>query len=225
LTNSLPIEHILSPGHTIEIVFAHYIGITKSFPASIKAYENKNLLITTTDKETVNLLKPGAEITIQYKSEDGTEYLIGAYQVTDLHQQSLTLICAKPWKMPPSLLKRFLEPNVDTPWKINSASLRRYFRVKVNLPIYYNLHGVVYIGQVLDLSIGGLFAVIRPDSAFLLGSQFGFVLQFPDGKSLELQGKIVRSQTIENTRLGIGVEFANLNADHRDEIVQFLFTH
>jgi c-di-GMP-binding flagellar brake protein YcgR len=222
LENILSMEQIFRPGNTIQIIFSEYIGNVKSFTATVKNLLEEGLYISTEAEDTGNLFDAGAEITIQYESPEGTQYLFSTYKIAKVIKDASILICAKPWKTNSSLQYRYFGPQVETPWKVHSASLRRYFRMKMDLPFYYRIDEVIYIGRLIDLSVGGLFAVVNPDSRLLLDSQLSFKLQLPEIATLEIQGEIVRSQTIDRTKLGIAISFVNISEDHRNEITRYL---
>ena len=220
MANILTIEKIFCPGNTIQILFSQYIGSVKSFSATVTAFKEEGLCFATLDKDFINQLESGAEITIQYQSADGIKYLFNSFKVA--HVSGESSIFARPWKINSSVQHRFCDPKVEMPWKVQSTSLRRYFRMKVDLLFYYSFDGIIYIGQVIDLSIGGLFAVVLPDPKFLLGSHLSFRLQLPNSELFELQGEIIRSQSLENTKLGVAINFMTLTSEIHDKIVKYL---
>ncbi len=224
MENILSVEKIFSPGNSIQIIFSEYIGNIKKFSATVTAFQDEGLYVATKEKELANLLEQGSEITIEYENEDGKKYFFGAYKIAHVSQEGPILILAKPWKANQKLLRRYFDNNVVLPWKVNVASLRRYFRVNVELP-FYLLDGNVHIGQIIDLSVGGLFVVLNPDAQFLLGSHLDFQLKLPDGKPLQLQGEIVRTEIVENNKLGVGINFLNLSEEAREEITQYLLNN
>jgi hypothetical protein len=225
LGNTLTIEQIFTPGNAVEIFFSQYIGNIKSISAEVKAFQKGNLYFTTGAEGTEDLLYAGAEVTLQYKSSENIKYLLGAYRITEVIREASILISAKPWESN-SLQYRYFAPQVETPWKVYATSLRRFFRVKVDLPFYYTLDEeltkIIQVGRIMDLSVGGLFAVVNPDPRLLLGSRFNFELHLPKVLPLELRGEVVRSQTIENTKLGIALDFLNISEDNRDQIARYL---
>jgi hypothetical protein len=224
LGNILSVEQIFTPGNAIKIIFSQYIGNVKSISAIVKAFQQDGLYITAEAEDTASLLDSGTEIVIQYQDPDGRKYLFSTYKIAQVSQGAPILICARPWEINSSLQYRYFGPKVETPWKVHTASLRCYFRRKVDLPLYYTLEGTdaIFIGRIMDLSVGGLFAVVQPDPRFLLGRKISFQLQLPKTAPFELQGEIVRSQTIENTKLGLAINFLDMPENNRDEIARYL---
>lgn len=218
MKNALSIEQIFKPGNAIQLIFSESLGQIQSFTATVKNFMEEGLLIVVEEEDINNLLDTGAEMIIQYESPEGTKYLFNTYKIAKIMKNASKLICARPWKMSSSLQYRYLGPQVDMPWKVRSTSLRRYFRIKIDLPFYYKLDDIIHVGRIMDLSLGGLFAVVQPDPRLILQHQLTFQLQLPKTAPFELQGEIVRSQTIENTKLGIAINFLDVPDEKRQAI-------
>ncbi|HBF39321.1 MAG TPA: hypothetical protein DDW50_18625 [Firmicutes bacterium] len=222
MENILSIEQIFKPGNSIQLIFTECKGQIQSFTATVKNFIEEGLYIITEEETIDNLLDTGVEMIIQYESPDGIKYLFNTYKIAKIMKNASTLICARPWKMSSSLQYRYLGPQVDTPWKVRSTSLRRYFRIKIDLPFYYILDDIIHVGRIMDLSLGGLFAVVLPDPRLILQHQLTFQLQLPKTEPFELLGEIVRSQTIENTKLGIAINFLDVPDEKRQAIAACL---
>jgi hypothetical protein len=222
LENILSIEQIFKPGNTIQLIFSEYLGQIRSFKAVVNSFLDEGLLISTEGEEIDKLLDITQEMIIQYESPEGTQYLFNTFKISKVKKDASTLICAKPWKMNSSMQYRYLGPQVDMPWKIHSTSLRRYFRIKTDLPFYYMLDGIVHVGRVMDLSLSGLFAIVHPDPRFILQSRLTFQIHFPKMKPIELEGEVVRTQTIENTKMGIALNFLEVPEEKRQALTQIL---
>ena len=211
----LTIEQIFKPGNTIQLSFSEYLGQIRSFSGVVNNFSEDGLLISTGVKDLGELPVESQEIIIQYENPEGTQYLFNTYRITKIKKDVSTLICAKPWKMNSSMQYRYLGPQVEAPWKIHSTSLRRYFRMKTDFPFFYMLDEIIHVGRVMDLSLSGLFAVVYPDPRLILQSILIFQIQLPQMTPIELKGEIVRSQTIENTKMGIALNFIDVPMDKR----------
>ncbi len=218
MENILSIERIFKPGNTIQLIFSEYLGQIQSFTAVVNNFSEDGLLISTGVKDINELPDESQEIIIQYESPEGTKYLFNTYRITKIKKDVSTLICAKPWKMNSSMQYRYLGPQVEAPWKIHSTSLRRYFRMKTDFPFFYTLDEIIHVGRVIDLSLSGLFAVVYPDPRLILQSILTFQIQLPQMSLIELNGEIVRSQTIENTKMGIALNFIDVPVEKRQII-------
>ncbi len=218
MENILSIEQIFKPGNTIQLIFSEYLGQIQSFTAVVNNFSEDGLLISTGVKDIDELPDESQEIIIQYESPEGTKYLFNTYRITKIKKDVSTLICAKPWKMNSSMQYRYLGPQVEVPWKIHSTSLRRYFRMKTDFSFFYTLDEIIHVGRVIDLSLSGLFAVVYPDPRLILQSILTFQIQLPQMTLIELNGEIVRSQTIENTKMGIALNFIDVPVEKRQII-------
>ncbi len=218
MENILTVEQIFKPGNTIQLIFSEYLGQIQSFTAVVNNFSEDGLLISAGVKDIDKLPDEGQDIIIQYESPEGTQYLFNTYRITKIKQDVLTLISAKPWKMNSSMQYRYLGPQVEAPWKIHSTSLRRYFRMKTDFPFFYMMDEIIHVGRVKDLSLSGLFAVVYPDPRLILQSRLTFQIQLPQMTPIELKGEIVRSQTIENTKMGIALNFIDVSVEKRQII-------
>lgn len=219
----LTAEQIFKPGNTVQIIYSEYIGEIQFISATIKDFQQDGIYISASKEEALNRLEAGTEIMIQYEHPDGTKYLVDTYSIARVSRDTSIIICAKPWKTNSSLSQyRYFGPKMEMPWKVHFTSLRRYFRMKVDLPIYYVLDEVIHIGKIVDLSIGGMFVIVHPNPRFILGIKIDFQLQLPKETPFELEGEIIRSQSIEGNKFGLAVTFLNLPPDNRERIILFL---
>ena len=108
------------------------------------------------------------------------------------------------------------------PYKVDYTSLRRSSRIIVNLPFYYLLDNEVHMGELVDLSACGLFALVAPDARLLEGMPIAFQLMLPTTAiPILLKGEIVRNE-IGDDKLGIRVNFTNITEATRNEFLKYI---
>jgi c-di-GMP-binding flagellar brake protein YcgR len=200
------LEQLLRPGREIQIEFNGSNGDKITYKTRvIRCIQNEYLaLLMFSNEITLNELKEGASVTLTCRGESKNVFCF----VTEFVE-------LKPSELPILIVVR--------PQKIDNASRRNFFRCEVRLQFSYFLRNKEYKGEVVNLSAGGVFAVIDVDPSIIVGSRLACKLNLPKTKdSIMFVGRVVGIRKIDNAQ-GIALSFQNLTKEQQTQIVKYLF--
>ncbi len=200
------LEQLLRPGREIQIEFEGVNGEKiNSKTKIIRCAQREYLALLVASKTNyLNHLTAGDSITLTCRSESKNVFCF-VTEFVELKSGELPIII------------------VNRPTKIDNASRRNFFRCDVRLPFTYFLRNKERKGEVINLSAGGVFAVIDVDSSIIVGSRLACKLFLPKTKEpIMFVGRVVGIRKIDDNQ-GIALSFQNLTKDQQTLIVKYLF--
>ncbi len=104
---------------------------------------------------------------------------------------------------------------------------RRYFRIKPQMNVGITLDGASWQpGQVLDLSEGGLLAMVSDCPPLEVGDSITLRLRVSEASSIRPEGVVKRLHGAPGSRFThVATEFTDLSEQERRLLVQFIFQH
>jgi len=98
---------------------------------------------------------------------------------------------------------------------------RRALRVACTLPLYMNFHDRIVRAPAIDISVGGLAAVVAAPPH--LTDTVNFRLALPAGEPLHARGRMVYVQQRRKDDIRVGCEFLDLEESEAERLEQFVF--
>lgn len=203
------VEDIFKLGNTINIRFSDQIGQFKECQVLIKniikGMKEDKLYLEFSEKDLVELINKGSELTVWYLTEEEEKRQFATYIIEQKLRDDQSLVLAKPVA-------------------IDYTSFRRYHRVDVDLPFRYFVGEKVYHGKVVNLSACGLFAIIEPQIIIKEGSILQFEFDLPqNSRPTHLSGRVIRDELIGNPiKQGIAIDFERIDKYDQAELMVFV---
>jgi c-di-GMP-binding flagellar brake protein YcgR len=200
------LEQILRPGKEVQVEFTGLDGEKIVYKTRvIRSMQVEYLaLLMSSNEETLFQLSAGTNVNLTCRGE--------AKNVFNFITEFVEL---KPGELPIIIVIR--------PTKIESASRRNFFRCEVKLQFSYYMKNKDYRGEVINLSAGGLFAVVEVDSSIIVGTRLACKLFLPKTKApIMFVGRVVDIRKFESAA-GLALSFQNLTKDQQTQVVKYLF--
>ncbi len=200
------LEQLLRPGKEIQLEFNGNNNNKITYKTRVIRCAQKEFLalLMYSNETTLNDLKEGTTVNLICRGESKNVFCFGT-----------EFIELKPGELPILIVTR--------PQKIENASRRNFFRCEVRLPFTYFQRNKEYKGDAINLSAGGLFAVIDVEPSIKTGSRLACKLFLPKTKDpIMFVGNVVGIRHINNID-GIALSFQNLGKDQQTQIVKYLF--
>jgi len=200
------LEQLLRPGK--EILF-EFTGIND------EKFSYQTRVIRCVRPEYLDLLMPSNDETLYQLKAGTTVNLSCRGESKDVFNFVTEFVELKPGELPILVVIR--------PTKIENSSRRNFFRCEVKLQFSYFLRNKESKGEVVNLSAGGIFAVINVDSSIIVGTRLACKLYLPKTKDpIMFVGRVVDIRKFESAP-GLALSFQNLNKDQQTQIVKYLF--
>jgi c-di-GMP-binding flagellar brake protein YcgR len=200
------LEQLLRPGKEVQLEFTGMGGEKIVYQTRIiRSMQVEHLaLLMSASEETLYQLSAGTMVTLTCRSESKNVFTFTSEFVE-----------IKPGELPILIVIR--------PTKIENATRRNFFRCDVKLQFSYYLKNRDFRGEVINLSAGGIFAVIEADSSIIVGTRLACKLFLPKTKlPIMFVGRVVDIRKHESAT-GLALSFQNLTKDQQSQIVKYLF--
>lgn len=200
------LEQLLRPGKEVQFEFTGMNG---------EAIVYKTRVIRTMQTEYLALLMASNEETLFQLSAGTTVTLTCQGESKNVFNFTTEFVEIKPGELPILIVIR--------PAKIENASRRNFFRCDVKLQFSYYMKNKDFRGEVINLSAGGLFAVIEVDPSIIVGTRLACKLFLPKTKApIMFVGRVVDIRKHESSA-GLALSFQNLTKDQQTQVVKYLF--
>lgn len=200
------LEQLLRPGKEIQFEFMGMNGEPIVYKTRvIRTMQVEYLaLLMASNEETLLQLSAGASVTLTCWGESKSVFNF-----------TTEFVETKPGELPILVVIR--------PTKIENASRRNFFRCDVKLQFSYYMKNKDFRGEVINLSAGGLFAVVEVDSSIIVGTRLACKLFLPKTKApIIFVGRVVDIRKHESAA-GLALSFQNLTKDQQTQVVKYLF--
>ncbi len=205
MENEVLFRELLQPGKSIQFEVDDGNGGKIAYRSTIYSYEENLLsLLKPKDDFVLNNIQPGTKIFIILRNnQEQNDYVFSAEFIKA--ESGVPLL--------------FIKKPADLELKIG----RHFFRCEVNLPLSGFLSQEKFRGEVKNLSMNGLYALVNPNLHIEPGQHITCQMNFPTAKEAVLfVAKVVRVIKKEGSQ-GIGLSFQHLSKNIQDQITKYLF--
>ncbi len=200
------LDRLLQPGKSIRLKFTG-----NGFKGSVHTYIIRNVnesqltLLFKDNEISIEHLRPGTKLKLMSRDEeDGHEYRLLS-----------ELIEVKPGDLPRAIVKR--------PTEVDHSTRRNSLRLDVNLPFSYYDDFKEIGGEVRNLSINGLLALVKSSPSLRLDYTLTAKLILPDSnKPLILIGRIIRVEKEDDNHSWVALDFQSASEEVKNKISYYL---
>lgn len=199
------LDRLLQPGNSIQLKF-----LGNGLKGSVHTYiirsvnEDQLTLLLKENDATIHHLLPGTKLKMISRDEDGHDYRL----LTEL-------IEVKPGELPCAIVLR--------PTEVDHSTRRNSLRLNVNLPFSYYDDFKEKKGEVRNLSINGLLALVKSTPSLRLNySLTGKIILPGSKKPLIIIGKITRVQKEDAHHSWVALDFQTTTEEIKNKISHYL---
>jgi c-di-GMP-binding flagellar brake protein YcgR len=205
MENDAFVTDLLQPGKNVQLEFIDDNGKKIIYRTSVWSFDEEQLSVFAPKNDHIlKNVKPGAKVTLICKNEGQShDYVLTSELIKADTEQPLLII------------------NKPADWEFTVG--RHFFRCEVNLPFHFFTKKGKCQGEITNLSVNGLHAIISPHLDLEPGSTVTCQIVLPNtSMPLLFVAKVTRITKKENFQ-GIGLSFQQLDKNIQDKITQFLF--
>ncbi len=202
------VDWLFRPGNGLLLEYVDEHGFFKSYGTRVEKLEGKEImLLMPVEKGKPARIPGGTEMTLLRQEEREQQAFIAYVKVLDIGFEGVpVIICTKPGEIIPT-------------------SRRRFFRCEVDLPFSYQGKDIEGRGRVINLSLSGLYGLVKPGKKIKVGMPLTVKISMPGVPvPFSLQGQVVRLRELKKAKkLGIAIDFRNISTVIQDEINRYIF--
>lgn len=203
------LDRLLQPGKNIRLKFAG-----NGFKGSVHTY-----IIRSINEDQLTLLFKDNETSI-YRLRPGTKLKLMSHDEEDGHEYRLLseLIEVKPGDLPRVIVKR--------PIEVDHSTRRNSLRLNVKLPFSYYDDFKEQNGEVQNLSINGLLALVKSSPSLRQDYTLTGKLTLPGAnKPLIVIGRIIRVEKEDANNSWVALDFQSASDEVKNKISYYLVQH